>query len=147
MEDLLSAVPKKNGLPAKSAGQSLLEVIIATGMIILIVGGLVSAVISAMRNAQFAQNQSLATKYANEGLEKIRAYRDQSVDWVTFTAGCNGYDPVAVPTPFTRTVSCTDTSQADANKKIVTVIVSWSDPSGTHQSQLSSYFSNPALWK
>lgn len=127
-------------------GLSLLEVIISMAVSIILISGFVSAVTITIKNSQFARNQTLATKLAQEGLEKIRAYRDQNT-WTTFTAGCTSLSTmgiVAPPSPFTRRVSC---SVLDANKNTVTVTVSWTDSSGTHKSELSSYFSNQSLWK
>lgn len=133
----------KKGLPAESAGVSLLEVIIAMAISIVLVSGLVFGVTNSIKNSQFSRNQALATKFSQEAMEKIRGYRDQNT-WVTFTSGCAGYNMGAVSAQFTRIKTC---SLLDPNKMQVTVTVSWTDPMGTHQSQLSSYFSNQNLWK
>lgn len=130
MKDLL--------VPVHKNGQSLIEVLFALGIAVVIIVALVSVTIGSLRNAQFAQNQVLATKYANEGMEKIRAYRDQN-DWTIFTGGCNGYNAGSVPTPFTRNISCQQVG-GDTNKRKVTVTVSWTDSAGPHQSELVSYF-------
>lgn len=128
------------------SGLSLLEVIISMAVSIILISGFVSAVTITIKNSQFARNQTLATKLAQEGLEKIRAYRDQNT-WTTFTAGCASLSVMGIaapPSPFTRTVLCT---VIDAAKNSVKVIVSWTDSSGTHKSELSSYFSNQSLWR
>ncbi|MBI4999386.1 hypothetical protein HZB97_01295 [Candidatus Gottesmanbacteria bacterium] len=132
MKDLL--------VPVHKDGQSLLEALVAMAIAILIIGGLVAAVIVAVRNAQFARNQVLATKYANEGMEKIRSYRDQN-DWDNFKSECGSYSLGAVPTPFTRTHAC---QEEVADKMKVTITVSWTDSIGTHKSELNSYFTK---WK
>lgn len=136
----------KKGLSADSAGVSLLEVIIAMAVSVVLVSGLVFNVTTAIRNSQFSRHQTLATKFSQEAIEKIRAYRDQN-SWTTFTTNCGSLSTmgITVPlSPFTRTVSCV---VIDANKNSVTITVSWTDPTGTHQSQLTSYFSNQSLWK
>lgn len=126
-------------------GISLLEVIIAMAVSIVLIAGLVFSVTASLRNSQFAKNQTLATKFAQEGLEKIRGYRDQNT-WATFISpsGCVAYNPGVVPAQFTRIKTC---SLLDPDKMQVIVTVSWTDPTGTHKSQLSSYFSNQNLWK
>lgn len=144
MMELLHRVLKKN------SGQSLLEAVIASGMILIVVGGLVAVVVGALKNSQFSKNQALATKYGSEAMEKVRVYRDQH-SWNTgvgnFVSNCSslpGMGITAPPSPFTRTILCTS---VDSNKYQVQITVSWTDSSGTHQSRLSSYFTNQSLWK
>ncbi len=120
-------------------GQSLIEVVVTMAIAVLIITGLVFTAGEAIKNAQFSKSQALATKYAEEGLEKIRAFRDQST-WDNFKTSCSTYNPGTVPLPFTRTVNCLD--EGDAEKRKVTITVSWSDSSGSHQSQLTSYLTN-----
>ncbi|MDQ3098433.1 MAG: hypothetical protein M3Q44_01685 [bacterium] len=59
-------------------GQSLVEVVIALGIAVIIVIAFTNATITSVRNSQFSKNQNLATKYAQESLELIRAVRDQN---------------------------------------------------------------------
>lgn len=59
-------------------GQSLVELIVVVAVIIIVLGALVFATIASIRNASFAKNQAQATKYAQEGLEKVRAGRDRN---------------------------------------------------------------------
>lgn len=119
-------------------GQTLVEMVFALGVAVLVIVALVVATTVAVRNAQFAKSESLASKYAQDGMEKIRAYRDQNA-WETFKNGCSSYNPGPVPTPFTLTVNCV---QEAANKLKVTITVSWSDAKGTHSSKQISYFTN-----
>lgn len=58
-------------------GQTLVELIVVVAVIVIIVGALVFATISSIRNAYFAKNQAQATKYAQEGLERVRSGRDR----------------------------------------------------------------------
>lgn len=153
MKVLLPVVPKKE------KGQSLLEIVVAMAIAILIVAGLVSAVIVAVKNAQFARNQTLATKYGQEGMEWIRSQRD--TNWQTFsdrsaadpgrtyclnslgwTAGtCATY---ALTSLFKREAIL----KTIATDKIeVKMTVSWRGTGGTHQSELSSYFTKPTTWR
>ena len=133
----------KQSFSTNKSGISLLEVIIAMTISIILISGLVLATTTSIRNSQFAKSQTLATKFAQEAMEKVRAYRDQNT-WATFTGGCTPYNPGAVPAQFTRIKTC---SLLDPDKMQVIVTVSWTDPMGTHKSELTSYFSNQSLWK
>lgn len=62
----------------KQAGQSLIEVLIALTVTIVMIVALIAFVLTGLKNAQLAQNQSKATKYAQEALEKIKAIRDRN---------------------------------------------------------------------
>jgi Tfp pilus assembly protein PilV len=58
-------------------GQSLIEVVIALSIAIVVAVAFTNVTITSVRNAQFAKNQNLATKYAQQTIEYIRAIRDQ----------------------------------------------------------------------
>lgn len=58
-------------------GQTLIEVVVASTVGILVVAALTFATIFSLRNANFAKNSALATKLAQEGIEKVRSIRDQ----------------------------------------------------------------------
>lgn len=59
------------------AGQSLIEVIVAMTVGILVVTALTFATIFSLRNASFAKNSAQATKFAQEGIERVRTLRDR----------------------------------------------------------------------
>lgn len=59
------------------AGQSLVEVVIASMVGILVVSALTFATIFSLRNANFAKTSAQATKLAQEGLELVRTGRDK----------------------------------------------------------------------
>jgi Tfp pilus assembly protein PilV len=61
----------------KKTGQSLIEVLLGLTIAGLILGGITIAVISSLRNAQFAKNQNLASQFASQGLEIVREIRDR----------------------------------------------------------------------
>lgn len=63
-----------------SKGQTLIEVVIVIAVMVIVVSALTFATIASLRNAQFAKNQSLATKWAQDGIEKVRSIRDRDVD-------------------------------------------------------------------
>ncbi|MCH7641076.1 hypothetical protein IID22_02695 [Patescibacteria group bacterium] len=63
-------------------GQSLFEVLFAIAISALILVGVVTVVADSIRNASFARNQALATRYVQEVSEWLRAERD--AEWATF---------------------------------------------------------------
>ena|SRR5258708_7775228 len=60
------------------AGQSLLEITVTLGISVVIVIAITTITIQGLQGSQFAQNQILATKYAQEGLEKIKQLKDSN---------------------------------------------------------------------
>ena len=64
----------------KQAGQSLIEVLIALTVTVIMMVALITFVLSGLKNAQFAQNQSKATKLAQETMEQIKTIRDRDGD-------------------------------------------------------------------
>lgn len=132
-------------------GQTILEVLIALGVGIVILSSIVLVVLVSLSSAKFARDQSLATQYAQEGMEVVRVIRDRS--WTEFSAltatdYCLGEDetllsvrPVGgacskIDNLFTRGVTIT----WSVERATVTVEVSWVDSRGQHQSRLVSYF-------
>lgn len=117
----------------REKGQTLVEVVVALGVAILVITALVAATTTAVRNAQFAKNQSLATKYAQEGMEKARTLRDQNP---TSFWNKSGSESEAIGI-FTRV---TTYNELENDKKMeVKVTVSWTEGSRTHKSEQVSY--------
>jgi len=131
------------------SGQATAEIVLAIGVIALVLVGLTKTTTMALRNAQFAKNKSLATKYGQETLEAVRAYRDQN-DWDTFKTTCFPDFP-ALPSPFDdpRSVACVCykpseldpvvCTGADVDKVEITVTISWD--SGDHEVELATFLS------
>ncbi len=71
------------------SGQSLLEITITVGISAMIITALVMTTLLGLRNSQLAQNQTQATKLAQEGLERVRAIRnnDNNANGMTTTIG------------------------------------------------------------
>lgn len=65
-------------------GQSLLETVIATGMVAMVLVSLINIMTVALANVQFSRNNGLAGKYAQETVEWLRSERDKS--WANFYA-------------------------------------------------------------
>lgn len=62
--------------PMKSQGQTILEVVVALSLIILFLSGIVIVELFAIKNMEYAQNVSLATKLARQQLERAKIVRD-----------------------------------------------------------------------
>lgn len=138
-------------------GQSLFEVVIALAVISMIIIGVVILGTNSIRNSSFARDKTLATRYAQEGTEWARGQRDNS--WSTFYShatdsptwclsslswgnrGNCGTNDVISGTPFQRQLIF---SIIDADNIQVSIKVSWSDGSGTHDVTSVTIFTN---WK
>lgn len=66
-----------------NSGQSLVEVVVGLALAILVLGGLINAVVTSLRNSNFAKNQAQATKLAQQMIEQTRIIRDQ-MGWEVF---------------------------------------------------------------
>ena len=60
------------------AGQTLVEMVVAIAVLIVVILALLSITTTSIRNASFSRDQVLATKYAQEAMEKVRSWRDQN---------------------------------------------------------------------
>ncbi len=60
-------------------GQSLLEMVITIGVAVVIIVALTITTVKGLQSGQFAQNQVQAAKLAQEGLERMRSFRENDV--------------------------------------------------------------------
>lgn len=70
-------------------GQSLLELVVGISLIAAVLTALVVTTTYSLRNTQFSKNQSLATKFAQENLEKVR-----TIKIANYGVCLNGQDPL-----------------------------------------------------
>lgn len=70
------------------AGQSLIEVLAALTATAVVIIALATVSISGLKNSQFAQNQTKATKYAQNLLEKVKTIKERNLS-VTFMGADN----------------------------------------------------------
>ncbi|OGG13141.1 hypothetical protein A2875_00350 [Candidatus Gottesmanbacteria bacterium RIFCSPHIGHO2_01_FULL_46_14] len=142
-------------------GQSLLEIIVATGVIVLLVTGLAVGTTVSLRTSQYGNRRSVAIKYAQEGIELTRSLRDR-VPWDEFTAHDTNADPhIGTPTClgsdgtydagpceanldtlYTRRVVF-NWNSVD-NRMEISVSVSWNQAGQTPDVTLDTYFTQ---WK
>lgn len=142
----------------RERGQTLIEVIIAIGLVVLVLITLVSALTLAIRNNQFARDQVLARNRTRESLEWVRSVREQ-MGWDAFyTMISNDGSPAvycltALPTDIASITSlpnqpCSSTEVVSGTKYIrtmtmtltsaeeieIVVTVTWTEGGKDHQS-------------
>lgn len=113
-------------------GQTLIELIVVIAVIIVVVAALTFATIASLRNANFSQNQAQATKLAQEGLEKVRILRDRDTTGAGIWSTANAE---SIPPGFRRQFFIEDIG---VDQKKVTVVVTWIDVFGPHESRLTT---------
>lgn len=105
-----------------NSGQTLIEVLIASAIVVLISVSLVSASLISVKDAKFSQNQAIATDLTQKMIEEVRVERDKRItanDWAGFNAlagagsSCYGYS-AGTPPSFNLTVSTSCASAAVA---------------------------------
>lgn len=141
-------------LPARS-GQSLVEAIVAIGITILVVTGLVILATGAVRSATLTKNRSLAVQYAQEGLEALRSVRDRS--FAELPVGGESYPNRLVWTgsawstlPGKETITASNISYrrsftstlVSAGKLKIAMKVAWADSAGAHTVDLTTYLTD-----
>jgi len=118
----------------KNQGQSLIETVVAMAVVVIVILALVAVTTVSVRNASFSRNQALATKYAQEAIEKVRASREQNT-WENFKINCSSViSGIILPSPFSFYSGTGCTCGSDSCD--VKIIVSWTDAKGTHKSEL-----------
>lgn len=139
-----------------SRGQTLVEVIVAIGVVVLLVTGLIVGTSVSLKASQYGKMRSLGTQYAQEAVEATRNLRDSG--WNTF-ATYGGLQPISwclnkagvwtqmvgaclpnIDNFYTRVVTFT----WDDPRMNVDVAVTWVDGAKTYSSSLSTFFTQ---WK
>jgi Tfp pilus assembly protein PilV len=59
-------------------GQSLIDIVVSLGLLVVIITALSIATINGLRNSQFSRNQTQATKLAQDTMEKIRLIKNNN---------------------------------------------------------------------
>ncbi|MCR4324113.1 MAG: hypothetical protein NUV69_00290 [Candidatus Curtissbacteria bacterium] len=146
----------------RKEGQSLIEVVVALGVVIVLITSLVSTSLLTQRGARGAKANTQATKLAEQSLEKMRVFRDRRgfsalvnnssancyiLDstnpdpsaWALSTANCPpGENVVLDNITFTRRIQVSSSGQ----NKLIVVTVSWQDSAGTQTVTNSTILSN-----
>ena len=139
----------KSLLGKRRAGQSLVEAIVAVGIAILVITGLVVLAVGAVRTATLSRNRSLAVQYGQEGVEALRSIRDR--DYTELPASGGPYRVVWTGTEwdtlagtesveiFTRSFTV---SEPTPGKLRFDLAVTWTDSAGDHDVTLSTYLAD-----
>ena len=140
-------------------GQSLFEVLAALAVVTVVVVAIVALGTTSIRNASFAKNTELSTRYSQEAIEWLRGERDagwdafssrastssiwciktESSSWPASGGPCAGPSDRIAGTIFTREVAFTiiDPANIDAS-----VEVYWTDGQGLHEVRTVTAFSD-----
>lgn len=137
------------------------EVVMAIFIMALVIVGVVILATNSIANSSFSKNKTLAGKYSQEGIEWLRGQRDSDMALfrtrVSATPYCVTDISVANPwsintscnstqvipgTPFKREITLTQSTLNLKNLIEATVVVSWDDSKGTHESRLVTNFTD-----
>lgn len=143
-----------------SSGQSLIELLVALTLMMLLVVAVVGLATVSVKTSYFAKKETAAKRYAEELVEWLREQKKS--DWTSFlfdkstTEGqvyCFNTSPIAswpsvgvcsnatLDGMYKREVTLS--RSLDNSSVVVTVVVSWEDSSGLHETKLVSNFANP----
>ena len=151
-------------------GQSLVEVVVSIGIAVILAISLITTSLITQKSSRSARNNSQATKLVQQTLEQLRVFRDRNGFSVstfpsvlaitcftfatpdlnvpsawTLTSGCSTSQTVSLGTTiFTRKVEMINEPLVTAEKRLITVTVSW-DESGQTRSVKSQTFLS--LWQ
>lgn len=139
-----------------SRGQTLVEVIVAIGVVVLLVTGLIVSTSVSLKASQYGKMRSLGIQYAQEAVEATRNLRDSG--WNTF-AVYGGVTPISwclnKAGEWTQMIGACSSNIDNFYTRVVTftwndprmkvdVFVTWVDGAKTYTSSLSTYFTQ---WK
>jgi len=140
---------KKNLL---NSGQSLIELLVALTLIMLVVVAVVGLAAVSIKTSYFAKRETAAKRYAEEAMEWLREQKKSN--WTDFLFAKSGNTYCFNSSPIDGWSSnCGATLDGIYKREVtlsrssdnvtVTVVVSWSDSSGTHETKLVSVFTAP----
>jgi len=141
-------------------GQSLIEVLVALGIIAIVVTTIASIITSSLGNTNYSKDLNAATKYAQDGLEITRAVRNSNYTTFASLSGtfCLAQNATTLGAPqgscatpnvdsiYIRQIDVEINPGCGANVSKVTATVKWKDGKCTggtycHQSELVSCLS------
>lgn len=148
------------------SGQTIIEVLIATGVVALVMTALMATMTLSLQNSSQAKYRSLATKLGQEGMESLRQQRD-AMGWESFYQVVSGQgngtyclNTVPITTEDLGTLSggacetfpISRTGIAFQREAIITVVsvdeirfeisVSWQDGADEHNTVVVQEFKN-----
>ena len=141
-------------------GQSLVEVVLALGLITLIMVTVVAAASISITNSSFSKNQTLSTRLSETTLEWLRGQRNEDWDYFLSQGLSGGIQQTKCFTTLfwddSNIGSCSDTEYipdtflkrevdfylVDSSTIEVTVRIYWIDAGGYHEVNSSTYLTN-----
>lgn len=147
----------------KNSGQSLIEVIVAVGMMALLLTAVLALISLSVKNSRLAKDRTKAVGLVQEGIELMRTYRDKN--WIAlYTAtgntcglnktwtveedlidSCDSCDSLAennsIDDFFRR---CVQVDADGGNQVNIQVVVSWQEGA---QAQQTIQTTNLSLWE
>lgn len=133
----------------KHKGQSLIELLIAVSAATVALVALTALATKSVSNQTFSRIEVQATQRAQEQIDLVRKYRDKNGFAALSTLSCSGVNTcyadqnvVTAGTVTTGSVTTWFQSTISNGTATVTVTARWTDGSGTHQSQLTTYLSD-----
>jgi type II secretory pathway pseudopilin PulG len=95
------------------SGQTLIEAVVASAVVILLVTGLIAGTSASLKASQNARQRSMATQLTQESMEYVRNLRDQG--WNNFYANYSNKDFCFGPYANPSLVEKTNPNQCDNN--------------------------------
>lgn len=120
-------------------GQSLVEMIVVIGMVVLLTTGIVAGTTASLSRSETSQVRSQALSYAQAGIELARGLRDNG--WAAFAAlGSPSSTTVSTLGTLTRSVTFQLTTVSGVSTMKVTSRVAWGDTSNPSNAvELTTY--------
>jgi len=144
-----------NYFSKNKSGQSLIEVVVAVGMMALLLTTILALVALSVKNSRVAKDRAQAVSLAQEGVELMRTYRDYS--WTEFIGKANGSN-YALPEDWTIGTGLSDTCPISTSSFFkrcvvlsqnptpvtVNVVISWKEGAQTYQTNQETHLT---LWE
>lgn len=116
-------------------GQTLVEMVIAIGLVALVLVGLVAGTTASLKSARLSKERNQATEYAQAEIENARRVRDTEPETFFSTTGVTG--PVTTGTA--PVYSVTTTKTLIGNQMEVLVEVTWNDAGNDYNVTQTTY--------
>lgn len=144
-----------DGLRKYNTGQTLAEIVIVIGIVLLLVTGLVIGATASLKAAQFGRSKTLGVSYAQDAVEVARSIRDTG--WSTllnyssqnngvwcldgsrvWTQASGGTCPTNINNLYSRKVTFTWNNPTMK----IDILVTWTNGANNFSTTLTTYFTN-----
>ena len=151
-------------------GQSLVEVVVSIGIAVMLAIALITTSLITQKSSRSARNNSQATKLVQQTLEQLRVLRDRKgfstatfpsasttlcftfnstdpdpINWALTSTVCTDLQTIALgTTDFKRKFEMINEPLVTAEKRLITVTVSWDESGQTRSAKSQTFLS---LWQ